>query len=217
MKAFQHFDPEALVPEFPKPEAAKVPKAAKPQGFRQFKLPKAHLKLAKVGETLGSFSHGLAVANPQETSTLAALGTLAGASAEKSQIKPAIILAVPDGAPVDWVQGVADLLAMPPHPDWLEPAWRVLREDALTFLKDWAAQADALGWDALALFGVHAAAPHARLDGMGLVPLLGGRSVIALTEDAVGIRAGSGGTQTFRRHRSPPPGRCLVWEVECPS
>jgi hypothetical protein len=52
---------------------------------------------------------------------------------------------------------------------------------------------------------------------MGLVPLLGGRPVIALTEDAVGIRAGSGGTQTFRRHRSPPPGRCLVWELECPS
>ena len=58
---------------------------------------------------------------------------------------------------------------------------------------------------------------RARLDGMGLVPLLGGRPVIALTEDAVGIRAGSGGTQTFRRHRSPPPGRCLVWELECPS
>ncbi len=129
----------------------------------------------------------------------------------------AALLQVPDGVPVDWVQGVADLLAMPPHAAWPEPAWRVLREDALTFLKDWAAQADALGWDALALFGVHAAAPHARLDGMGLVPLLGGRPVIALTEDAVGIRAGSGGTQTFRRHRSPPPGRCLVWELECPS
>ncbi len=129
----------------------------------------------------------------------------------------AVLLQVPDGVPAEWVQGVADLLAMPPHAAWPEPAWRVLREDALTFLKDWAAQADALGWDALALFGVHAAAPHARLDGMGLVPLLGGRPVIALTEDAVGIRAGSGGTQTFRRHRSPPPGRCLVWELECPS
>ncbi len=51
MKAFQMFDPEAPVPEFPKPRAAKAAKAAKPQGFRRFQPPKAHLswlKLAKL-------------------------------------------------------------------------------------------------------------------------------------------------------------------------
>ncbi len=126
----------------------------------------------------------------------------------------AVLLQVPDGVPVDWVQGVADLLAMPPHPDWPEPAWKALQNDALTLLKDWAVQAHRLGWDTMDLFGVDAGAPYARLDGIGLVPLLGGRPIIALTEDAVGIRTATGGALTFHRHKSPPPGRCLIWELE---
>jgi hypothetical protein len=125
----------------------------------------------------------------------------------------AVLLQVPDGVPAEWVQGVADLLAMPPHPDWPEPRWRTLREDALAFLQGWAVQAPALGWAALDLFGVHAEAPHARLDSMGLVPLLGGRPVVALTEDSAAIGAESGGTLTFRRRREWPPGRCLIWEL----
>jgi len=128
----------------------------------------------------------------------------------------AVFLQAPDGVPADWVQGVADLLAMPPHPDWPEVGWKTLQEDALTFLKDWAAQAHALGWGVLDLFGVHSVAPHARLDGMGLVPLLSGRPVLALTEDSAAIGAESGGTLTFRRHRAWPPGRCLVWELAAP-
>ncbi len=116
-----------------------------------------------------------------------------------------------------WVQGVADLLAMPPHPDWSEPRWKTLQDDALAFLRAWAAQAHALGWGGLDLFGVHAEAPHARLDGMGLVPLLGGRPVVALTEDSAAIKANSGGTLTFLRRRAWPPGRCLIWDLEGPS
>ena len=162
MKGFQRFDPEAPVAEFPGPEAAKAPKAAKPQGFRRFRLPKAHLKLAKADETLGGFSQALAAANPQETSALAALGALAGAPSEKPRITRAVLLQVPDGVPEDWVQGVADLLVMPPHPAWTEEAWKTLQEDALAFLRQWAAQAHRLGWEALDLFGVHPTAPVTR-------------------------------------------------------
>jgi hypothetical protein len=214
MKAFQRFDPGSPASDFSGTEAAKAAKAAKPQDFRHFQPPKSHLKLAKAGETLGSFSQALAAANPQKTLALAALAALAGVPPEKSRITRAVLLQVPDGVPKSWAQGIADLLAMPPHPGWPEAGWRILREDALRFLKDWAAQAHALGWEALDLFGVHAEAPHARLDGMGLVPLLGGRPVIALTEDTVGIRAATGGALTFHRHKSPPPGRCLIWELE---
>jgi hypothetical protein len=125
----------------------------------------------------------------------------------------AVLLQVPNGVPHDWVQGVADLLAMPSRPDWPDAEWKTLQEDALNFLRDWAAQAHALGWDALSLFSVHDEAPHARLDGMGLVPLLGGRPVVALTEDSAAIKANSGGTLTFHRRRAWPPGRCLIWEL----
>jgi len=217
MKAFQKFDPESSVSQFPQPGPAKVAKAAKPQGFRHFQPPKAHLKLAKVGGTLGNFSLALAAVNPQKTLALAALGALAGVSPEKSRITRAVLLQAPDDVPADWVQGVADLLAMPAHPNWPEHGWKALREDALAFLKDWAAQAHRLGWEALDLFGVHAEAPHARLDGTGLVPLLGGHPVVALTEDSAAIGANSGGTLTFLRRRAWPPGRCLIWELEGPS
>ena len=126
----------------------------------------------------------------------------------------AVLLQIPDGVPADWAQGVADLLAMPPHPTWPEPGWKTLREDALRFLKDWAAQAHAFGWEALDLFGVHAVASRARLDGMGLVPLLDGRPVVALSEDSAAITACSGAMMTYRRKKAWPPGRCLIWELE---
>jgi hypothetical protein len=119
--------------------------------------------------------------------------------------------------PSGWVQGIADLLAMPAHLDWPEPAWKILQEDALAFLRDWASQARRLGWGAPDLFSVHAEAPHARLDGMGLVPLLSGRPVVALTEGSAAIKADSGGTLTFRIRNTWPPGRCLIWDLEGPT
>ena len=73
------------------------------------------------------------------------------------------------------------------------------------------------GWGGIDLFGVHAEAPHARLDGMGLVPLLSGRPVVALTEDSAAIKANLGGTLTFRIRNTWPPGRCLIWDLEGPS
>ena len=103
---------------------------------------------------------------------------------------------------------------MPPHPDLPEPRWNTLQDDALAFLRGWAAQAHAFGWEALDLFGVHAEAPRARLDGMGLVPLLDGRPVVALSEDSAAITARSGATMTYRRKKAWPPGRCLTWELE---
>ena len=214
MKAFQKFDPESSVSQFPKPEPAKVAKAAKVQGFRHFQPPKAHLKLPKAGETLGNFSHALAAGNPQKTSTLATLATLAGVPSENSKITRAVLLQALDGVPETWSQGVADLLVMPAHMDWPDTGWKALQEDALAFLQNWATQAHALGWDGLDLFGVHREAPFARLDGIGLIPLLGGRPVVAITEDSAAIKAVTGGTLTFRRRRAWPPGRCLIWELE---
>ena len=134
-----------------------------------------------------------------------------GDGAKASLITRAVLVEAPEGVPDSWVQGVADLLAAPPHPAWTAASWATLQGDALAFLRTWAAQARRLGWDALDLFAVHPAAPVARMDGMGLVPLLSGRPVAALAEDSAVIRTASGGTLTYRRHRSPPAGRCMIW------
>ncbi len=56
------------------------------------------------------------------------------------------------------------------------------------------------------LRGVH-------MDGMSLVPLLDGGPLAALAEDSAVIKTASGGTLTYRKHGSPPAGRCLIWEL----
>ena len=128
------------------------------------------------------------------------------------QILRAVLLVVPDGVPEEWVQGVCDLMVMPPHADWKKDDWHTLQDDALRFIREWASQARRLGWEALDLFGVHPTAPTARFDCMGLVPLLRGRVVLALTDDSAAIKAASGGSLTFRKRAVMPAERCLVWE-----
>ena len=125
----------------------------------------------------------------------------------------AALIAVPDGVPEVWAQGICDLLVMPPHPAWTKDGWRVLQQDALRFLQDWAAQANRLGWEALDLFGAHPTAPVARLDSKGLVLLLNGCLVVALTEDSAVIKTPLDRSLTFRRHMPPPVERHLIWAL----
>jgi hypothetical protein len=83
-----------------------------------------------------------------------------------------------------------------------ELRWRQAIDDSRCFLAVWGDQAEALGWTADDLFGLHPAAPLARRDAMGLVWLLRGRTVMALTATEAIIRASSDATLTFRRRSS---------------
>ena len=132
-----------------------------------------------------------------------------GAAAASTKI---VLLHAPTGVPEMWGQGVADLLAMVPPASY--PGWSVLREDAYRFLSGWAAQAHRLGWTALDLFSIHHTHPLARLDCMGLVPLLRGREVAALSEDQAVIKTTGDRTLTYRRKNGlHPSGACLMWEL----
>ena len=66
-------------------------------------------------------------------------------------------------------------------------------------------------WTALDLFGVHPLAPAAGFDVMGLLLLIQGGAVVALTDAAATIRRPSGAVLTFRRH--PQSSRILLSEV----
>jgi hypothetical protein len=76
-------------------------------------------------------------------------------------------------------------------------------------------QAEALGWAPADLFGLHTPlekpAPNyrrlSRYDQAGLIWLLHGRPVIALTETAATILAPSGANLTYGRHNKPAPAR----------
>ena len=105
---------------------------------------------------------------------------------------------------------------MPPPRNYPERPWQQLIVDAERFLGDWAAQGAALGWPTWELFGCHRRAPWGRIQGMGLILLLRGDKIGALTESEAVIRTATGAHQTY--HRKPfdplhPAERRLVWEL----
>jgi hypothetical protein len=92
--------------------------------------------------------------------------------------------------------------------------WQVAVEDGRRFLARWGEQADALGWTPRDLFGLDTppAKPHpsysrlSRYDATGLIWLLRGRPVIALTEATAAIQNPTGAVTVYRRFNKPALG-----------
>ena len=126
-----------------------------------------------------------------------------------------VLLHCPPGVPEARVQGVADLLAMACPASYPAERWNILREDAYRFLRGWGARAHDLGWTAIDLFGVHPEKPRIRFDCMGLVPLLNGARVTALTDTEAAIEKPNGARLMFHRRGRVPDEACLVWELGC--
>jgi hypothetical protein len=103
-------------------------------------------------------------------------------------------------------------------PDYVEAnRWWQGVEDGRRFLARWGDQAGALGWTAEDLFGLHTPPerPHPsyrrlrRYDATGLIWLLQGRPVVALTEATAAIQSLTGAISaitTYRRHNKPALG-----------
>jgi hypothetical protein len=100
-------------------------------------------------------------------------------------------------------------------PDLVDVArWRECVADGSRFLATWGSQAEALGWTAADLFGLHTppAAPHpsyrrlSRYDATGLIWLLEGREVVALTADTAAIENPTGNITIFRKSNRPALG-----------
>jgi hypothetical protein len=93
-------------------------------------------------------------------------------------------------------------------------SWRQTVEDARWFLSKWGEQAEALDWSAADLFGLapvpeKPAANYRRLsryDQTGLLWLLRGRPVVALTDTTAAIQCPTGAIVTYRRHDKPALG-----------
>jgi hypothetical protein len=94
------------------------------------------------------------------------------------------------------------------------PTCRRQFRDAGRFLDNgFAAQAAALDWDALELFGCDANRPYARIDNAGLICFLNGDRLVVLTELSARIETKSGATLTY--YRKPGElGRALAWELD---
>ena len=117
----------------------------------------------------------------------------------------------PDGGPY---VGVLAILRerCPDHVDLHD--WQLAVEDACRFLAQWGEQAELLGWTARDLFGLAPVLDKptpsyrrlSRYDLTGLIWLLRGRPVVALTEATAAIQQRTGSITVYRRHNKPALG-----------
>jgi hypothetical protein len=92
--------------------------------------------------------------------------------------------------------------------------WEQTLADSEAFLLQWGKTARALGWTARDLFGLHKPPENppqnyrrlSRYDETGLIWLLNGREVTALTADAAAIRSPSGSITVYRKNNKPALG-----------
>ena len=78
--------------------------------------------------------------------------------------------------------------------------WQRFIEDCESFRRlGWANLAEAFGWGPLDLFGCDRERPLARYDYMGLLWILQGRKLVALTADSAKIDTLTGALQTYPR------------------
>jgi hypothetical protein len=120
----------------------------------------------------------------------------------------------PASVPAEWLQGAARLAETPCPARFPATKWPQVITDAAAFLERWAAQAAALGWPTWELFGCHHCAPWGRIQGMGLVLLLQGDELAALTAAEAVVRIPTGAHQTYRRRPTDPlhpSERALIW------
>ena len=130
--------------------------------------------------------------------------------------KPAVLafLASQRPAPTEWVAGVASLIGMDPMPGYTKDRWRVLVRDAEHFIDTWAGQAAALGWSTVEAFGCHRWAPVERYDAAGLVMMLNGKRIVAMTDDDAVIENARGPrARHFRRLTAPECEQAILWEI----
>jgi hypothetical protein len=123
-------------------------------------------------------------------------------------------------APCAFVKGLATLSPGRPPGGVPPKRWQQFIDDCGAFLDGgWAVKAAVLGWGPLDLFGCDRHRPWARIDQAGLLWLMAGRRLVALTANSATIETASGGRLTYRRasasrHSVPnDPGRVLAWSL----
>jgi hypothetical protein len=147
--------------------------------------------------------------SPRDNGTDGAIGTL-GTDAYEER---AAILEYEAGLPCEWAAALARLDPARPPCDVSPMRWLRFIDDCGRFLDDgWARRALVLGWGPLELFGCNRDKPSARISQAGLVWLLEGRKLVALTAETAAIATQSGGKLNFYR-RQLETGGVPAWEL----
>lgn len=117
------------------------------------------------------------------------------------------------GCPEEWAAALARLDPARPPKDVPTKRWRLFLDDCGRFVDEWATKAADLGWTPLDLFGCHREAPYARVDCAGLLWLVAGRRIVALTAETAVIETPGGGRLTYRRRPKINDQAVAPWEL----
>ena len=135
-------------------------------------------------------------------------------STQSTEDKRAAVIECDGGAPRVWAEALAGLDPACPPCDIPPMRWLRFVDDCGRFLDEgWATHAERLGWAPLELFGCDRTKPLARISRAGLLWLVDGRKLLALSADAAAIANASGSYLTFRR-RILESGGVLTWELQ---
>ena len=116
--------------------------------------------------------------------------------------------------PRAWAEGFARLDPDRPPADVPPRRWQRFVDDVGRFLDDgWAAEAAALGWGPLDLFGCDRERPFARIDHAGLLWLLNGDRLVELDRHRAMIETRTGARQSYRRRPVAVGEVVLAWEL----
>lgn len=125
------------------------------------------------------------------------------------------IIGYDGGATRSWAEALARLDPVCPPYDVPPKRWVQVIDDCGRFIDSgWASKAEALGWGPFDLFGCDRRRPFSRVDRAGLLWLLNGRKLVALTADTATIETQFGSRQTYRRHSVEVVHLALAWELE---
>jgi hypothetical protein len=123
-------------------------------------------------------------------------------------------MAMTEVAPRVWAEALARLDANRPPSEISSKRCLQFIDDCGQFLDgDWADRAEELGWGPLELFGCDRVKPYARFDRAGLLWLLNGGKLVALTAVTATIETTGGARQTYRRCPIEVAAVAPAWEL----
>lgn len=133
----------------------------------------------------------------------------------ESEEERAALVEYDAGAPRAWAEALARLHPGQPPADVTPGRWLQFIDDCGRFLDaGWADRAAVLDWHPLNLFGCDRERPFARLDRAGLLWLLNGGKLVALTRDTAVIETSTGARQTYYRRPLEADRVVLAWELD---